>query len=100
MDLLQPDKLIHLFIFGVYAFLQISGFIRQAEYPLFRRNAVMIAILTGLFLGALTELLQLYVVPMRTGSIYDFIANAVGCLVGWGVFYTRTRFLSRADRND
>jgi VanZ family protein len=86
MDLLQPDKLVHLFIFGVFVFLQIRGFISQPVSPVIRKNAAMITILIGLSLGAITELLQLYFVPMRTGSIYDFIANAIGCLIGWGIY--------------
>ncbi|MEI7726102.1 MAG: VanZ family protein [Bacteroidota bacterium] len=93
MDLLQPDKLIHIFIFGVYVFLQIKGLRQQPVYPWFRKSAVFITMLIGLSLGAVTELLQLFFIPMRTGSIYDFIADAVGCLIGWGVFsYWQKRY--------
>ncbi len=83
VDLLQPDKLIHLFIFSGYVFLQIRGFYMQDIFPNIRKNAVFLALLIGLMLGAGTEVLQEYAIPFRYGSVYDFAANAVGCLAGW-----------------
>jgi VanZ family protein len=85
MDLLQPDKLIHLFLFGVYVLFQIRGFVMQPVFPFFRKYAVLLSIMIGLFLGAGTEIIQDYCIPMRYGSIYDFIANAIGCFAGWGI---------------
>jgi VanZ family protein len=85
MDLIQPDKGIHLFVFGVYVFLQVRGFTLQESYPAIRKNAVLYSLSIGLFLGAGTELLQEFVIPNRLGSIYDFAANVAGCLAGWGV---------------
>ena len=85
MDLFQPDKLVHLFVFGVYVFFQIRGFLMQDTFPKIRKNAVLIALIIGFIIGAGTEVLQNYCVPMRTGSIYDLIADIVGCIVGWGV---------------
>ncbi len=92
LDLLHPDKLIHVFIFGVYVFLQIRSLTTQPVYPILSRNRVVITLLIGFFLGAGTEILQGVCVPMRFGSIYDFIANMVGCFVGWGIA-VRFRFL-------
>ena len=37
----------------------------------------------GFVLGAGTELLQKYYIPMRSGSVYDLIADMAGCGVGW-----------------
>jgi VanZ family protein len=85
MDLLHPDKLIHLFIFTVYVILQTRGFVMQPGSPFLRRNAALLSIMIGITLGAGTELMQDYFVPMRNGSIYDFIANVVGCLLGCGI---------------
>jgi VanZ family protein len=92
LDLFHPDKLIHVFIFGVYVFLQIRGLSAQPVYPTLSRNAVVITMLIGLSLGAGTEILQDVYVPRRFGSIYDFIANVAGCFVGWGIA-VRLRFL-------
>lgn len=85
LQLFHPDKLVHLFIFGVFVFLQLRGFILQPVFPSIRKNAVMVSMLIGLSLAAGTELLQNYVIPLRIGSIYDFIANVAGCLAGWWV---------------
>jgi hypothetical protein len=83
LELLHPDKFIHLFIFAVYVFLQLGGFTRQPVFPSLKRNAFMITMLIGLSLSAGTELLQDFIIPMRHGSIGDFMANAAGCLMGW-----------------
>jgi VanZ family protein len=85
LDLLHPDKLIHLFIFAVYVFLQINGLVRQPVFPALNRNAVAVTLIIGLFISAGTELLQSVFIPGRIGSIYDFIANAAGCLTGWWI---------------
>jgi VanZ family protein len=37
----------------------------------------------ALSLSAGTELLQDFAIPMRHGSVVDFIANSAGCLAGW-----------------
>ena len=86
MDLLQPDKLIHVFLFSVFFFLQSRGFALQDFFPFLKKHPVIFAFLFGLTLGAFTEIIQKYFIPMRSGSIYDFIANALGCLIGWGAF--------------
>jgi VanZ family protein len=83
LDLFQPDKLVHVFLFGGYVFLQIRGFKRQPVFPLLSQNAMMITMLIGLSIGAGTEMMQNFFIPMRTGSSFDFIANAVGCFLGW-----------------
>ena len=44
------------------------------------------AIGIGIAYGGITELLQGYVFIGRTASIYDFIANAVGCFAGYLFF--------------
>ncbi|MCK9423385.1 MAG: hypothetical protein M0Q38_12375 [Bacteroidales bacterium] len=74
LDLFQPDKLIHIFIFGVYVYLQIRGFSMQGQFPFLQRHAVILTLLIGIFLGGLTEILQELFVPMRRGDIFDFIA--------------------------
>ena len=82
-DLFHPDKLIHLFIFGVYVFLQIRGFAKQQQFPFLQRHAVMVALLIGILLGLGTELMQEWIIPYRRGDVFDLIADVVGCLAGW-----------------
>jgi VanZ family protein len=93
IDLFKPDKLIHLFVFGMFAFLQLRGFTIQDVFLQLRKNAIMLTLLTGFLMGGLTEVVQHYFIPMRTGSVVDFIANVLGSLIGLGVFYFwRNRF--------
>lgn len=86
LDLFQPDKLVHVFIFTIYFFLQARGLTLQDRYPSIQRNANLITYLIGFTLAALTEIVQEYIVPMRDGNIYDFIADVAGCLLGWLAF--------------
>ena len=86
MDLLQPDKLVHLFIFLVFVFLLIRGFRKEGTPRVIVRNAIAIALTLGITVGGITEVMQGTIVAMRTGSPYDFLANVTGCLLGWAVF--------------
>ncbi len=82
LDLFQPDKLVHLFIFLVFVFLMIRGFYRAGTPPVIRRNAITVALTLAITIGGLTEVIQGYFIPMRVGSPYDFIANTVGSALG------------------
>ena len=82
MDLFQPDKLVHLFIFMVFVFLMVRGFRMDGNPPVFRRNPVTIALTFAISIGGLTEIMQGLVIPMRTASPYDFIANVAGSSIG------------------
>lgn len=79
---LTPDKAIHIFIFGVQAFLLLFAFGEQ--YSLVRNRLVYssLLIITILF-ALLTEVLQAYVFIGRDGNVYDFIADVVGVGVGF-----------------
>jgi len=85
LDLFQPDKLAHLIVFAVFYFLLIRSFRTPGTPSGVTRNPVLFAFLICGFVAASTELLQAFVIPMRTASIWDFVANMIGCFVGWGV---------------
>ncbi len=86
LDLFNPDKLVHLFLFAVLMILFLRGFKKQLT-PEAYRFSVSIALNTGIFLGGITELIQgTTLVTGRVSSIYDFIANVAGCFAGWGIF--------------
>jgi VanZ family protein len=85
-NLLEPDKIVHLFIFGVFTVLLALGL--TGRYGK-NRSSFAIAVLsigTGIAYGGITELLQGYVFIGRTASIYDFIANSIGCFAGYLLF--------------
>jgi hypothetical protein len=84
---LKPDMLVHIFLFGVFIILLLRGFRKQDAFRWLHSTYVFSAWLTGAFFGALTELLQKFVFIGRTGSLYDFLADLAGCLVGMGVYF-------------
>jgi VanZ family protein len=87
LDLFQPDKLVHLFLYAVLVFLLLLGRRNQLHTTQAYRFSVLIALNIGVFLGGITELLQgTTLVTGRQCSIYDFIANVAGCFLGWGIF--------------
>jgi VanZ family protein len=86
MDLFEPDKLVHVVLFAILVILLLRGFARDPKAVFLKNHSLLVALNTGILLGALTELMQKYFIPGRTGSIYDFIANTAGCFVGWRVF--------------
>jgi len=79
---LTPDKAIHIFIFGVQAFLLLFAFGEQ--YSLIGDRLVYgsLLLITILF-ALLTEVLQAYVFIGRDGNVYDFIADVIGVAVGF-----------------
>ena len=86
VDLFQPDKLVHVFIFMVFVFLLLRGFTRDGNPGIIRQHALVIGLTIAISIGGITEIIQAYLVPMRVASPYDFIANVIGCLVGWGAY--------------
>jgi hypothetical protein len=86
LSLFEPDKLVHIFLFAIYVFLWIRGLNNQDIFIHVKRNAVYIAILNGVILGGGTEILQYFFIPGRICSAYDFLANVLGCFLGWWLF--------------
>ncbi len=92
---LGPDKIIHLGIFGILTYLLLRGFQKQHQFQRLRSNYIIFAIGIGIVFGALTEVGQRYVFTGRSANIYDFLANAVGCLLGLVVYYILSRKLNK-----
>jgi VanZ family protein len=92
LDLLQPDKLVHIAMFGVLTFLLIMGFSREGNPQIVTKYPVLMAIITALLFGALMELIQNYFIPNRFGDIYDEIADFAGSLAGWGLWALYKKF--------
>jgi VanZ family protein len=81
IDLYAPDKLVHLFIFGVFVYSLLKGFVQNPVLSF--RIASFYSLLISIAFGGITELLQVYIFTYRQGSIYDFIADGIGSLVGY-----------------
>lgn len=85
-QLLKPDKIIHLILFATFVLLLLQSILKQYGYAFFRFYGIIIALITGIGFGALTEYLQYSININRSGNIYDFIANTLGCLLGLAMF--------------
>lgn len=85
-DLLSPDKIVHLFIFIVFTVLLFHGLVLHYRERISLWMYALIVIGTGVFYGGITELLQAYIFVWRQASVYDFIADSVGCIAGYLLF--------------
>lgn len=95
---LGPDKIVHIIMFTGFVFVCLWGYRGQyaeSDKP-YRRRAEMIVLIIGIAYSGLTELLQGTVFKGRCCSLYDFIADALGCLVGIFVF----RLYAKSMRHD
>ena len=84
-NLVNADKLVHLFIDGVLGGLCARGFVAGSVIA----PAAIVALSTalGTLYGITDELHQLFV-PMRSCDWRDGVADAIGALVGAGVMVT------------
>jgi len=74
------DKLAHFVEFSLLGFLLSLGFFNAFSFPCAVKSVLVF--LTGLPLGILDELHQLFV-PRRTGALGDVMADAAGIV--WGI---------------
>lgn len=88
-----PDKLIHAIEYAGLGFLALRQ--QLGERSISRRRAVITALLLAVSVGALDETYQ-RLVPQRTPSWGDLLADAVGGSVG--VFLAHLRYARRAPR--
>lgn len=86
LDWLGPDKIVHLFIFGVYAYLLIVGFSKQKLDLFTSKNAVLSGLLIGMVFAFFTEVMQRFVIPGRNGSYLDFLADLLGLALGYMIW--------------
>ena len=82
LELLLPDKIVHLILFGIQSYLLIIGFIRRDRFPGLRANAIRLGVLLSISYGALVEVLQTTVFIGRSGDIRDALANSIGAFIG------------------
>ncbi len=85
-DWLQPDKIVHVFIFAVLSFAILYGVRSQYYQSKHRYYYAVIAVGSTATYGLLTEVLQHYIFIGRHGNVYDVLADCVGALTGWLLF--------------
>ena len=85
----QFDKLVHSVVYLVLSVTLLIAF------PKAKRKLIWLItiILFGIFYGGIMEILQHYIFINRSGNWYDFMANAVGTVIGLLVFPLVTKLL-------
>ena len=98
---LGTDKLVHLFLFSVLSFLFLWGYRNNllTSQESYKRKMFFLSLSIGLLYAALTELLQYYLFINRYGSFFDFVADAIGCILGLFVFviYLKKKIKKKQD---
>ena len=82
------DKVVHALMYAGFAFACIWGYRKpyQEGDDAYRRKALLITCIVSIVYGGLTELMQEFLIPSRTGSWYDFFADAIGTWLGISIF--------------
>ena len=83
------DKVIHFLMYAGFTYLTLWGYRKPyAERgKAYRLKAMGLTLAVGALLGAATEAIQAIPVLKRSCSIYDWIADLIGCIVGVGIYY-------------
>jgi hypothetical protein len=82
LNLLSPDKIVHLLMFGPFAFFLKHLFQVISTKSILYIHSSKAVILFGIVFGISTELLQYYIFIGRNGNVYDAIADSVGIILG------------------
>lgn len=100
-DWLGPDKVIHLIVFGMLSYSMLWGYRKKilSHDVQYIKKSFILTLLLSVSYGALTELMQKYVFINRFGSIYDFIADAIGCVLGAIVFFLYLKKKVKKNKN-
>ena len=83
------DKVAHIFMYGGFAFACLWGYRSQfvSNGLAYKKRAILLAIVISIAYGGLTEMIQEYLVPTRSGDKFDFIADCLGTGLGALFFY-------------
>ena len=83
------DKIVHFGMYATFAFLCIWGYRKPftKRNKAYRTKALRRASIVSIIFGGITELIQEYLVPSRTGDWIDFLADCAGTLIGIGIFW-------------
>ncbi len=87
MDVFQPDKIMHIFLFAPFSWLWSKYFMLRTSS---KNRSIVIVAFFGILYAIATELMQHYVFIGRNGNVADAIADTAGVLVGLVFFYKKT----------
>jgi len=80
--LLSPDKIVHIFLFGPFAFFLLRYLFSLPELHSKIKFPLLLTFFIGIIYATITELLQFFVFVGRNGNIYDAIADTFGVITG------------------
>ena len=80
------DKIVHFLLFLFLAILVARGFALQSSSVTLKKYFSWLSVFIGITYGAMTEILQATVFTWRSCSLFDFIADVIGCLAGIGFY--------------
>jgi VanZ family protein len=83
MNLFEPDKLAHLFVYGVLVYLALQAYKSVKDLTL---RIIIVLISSSVLYGLLLEIVQKNFFPNRYFEWGDVIANTVGSILGWIIF--------------
>ncbi len=85
VDFFAPDKLGHIFVYGVLVFLILQGV--QKTQISFHNKIILWAIIASSVYGFLLECAQFYITVDRYFENLDILANIIGSIGGGLLFY-------------
>jgi VanZ family protein len=85
VDIVNIDKLVHFFIFGLQMVLTCYALSKHHVLTGRPTKPLFWAFVLSIIFGCMIELIQPYV-PGRSFSIVDMIANAIGVVLGYVLF--------------
>jgi glycopeptide antibiotics resistance protein len=96
INILDFDKLAHMLLFGIQFWFLAIGQSKKYVFSYKRMRVGRVAFIITLLYGAGIELMQGYLLSGRTMDIMDMLANTIGALIGWLLFYI---FKQRGEKN-
>lgn len=78
LDIPHFDKIVHFGLFFILATFLLSEGNKLRKQGELTRFAIVVALSVSFIYGLTIELLQFYLLPTRSGSWLDFIANIIG----------------------
>ena len=89
MPAIGLDKVVHVFMYAGFAFACLWGYRSQfiSNGLAYKKRAISLAIVISIAYGGLTEMIQEYIVPTRTGDWFDFLSDCIGTGIGILVFW-------------
>ncbi len=78
----QFDKFVHAAIYLILTVCVLYAYHQQYKNEKTRLKTIVIIVVFGIFYGGFMEIMQHYIFINRSGNWYDFIANAIGAILG------------------